>query len=177
MSAIIALDRHTGATRWKRDVAGSAMPTPAIVDGTLVEHNGAGWVVGYDPATGAKRFAKQLPSIASMSAILPVGHGEFVTTGVGTNAVWRMRASDGSVVWSSTFDKGASGIGDCPPVSDGVRIMCDYVSPVAPDKATSVGRNATERAFAIDIDMAPNGGTSLSKAERCRRATRRRFRF
>lgn len=150
-SALIALDRRTGAVRWKRVLQGSAMPTPAIVDGVLVDHDGAGWVLGLDPATGKQRFTHKLESIASMSAILPVGDGDFITTGVGTNAVWRMSARDGSIAWSSVFYNGASGIGDCPPVTDGQRIMCDYVAPSAPDRATAVGRTAWERAFAVDI--------------------------
>ncbi|HTU83539.1 MAG TPA: PQQ-binding-like beta-propeller repeat protein [Candidatus Acidoferrales bacterium] len=149
-SSLVALDRKTGALRWKRTLGGSAMPTPAIVDGLLVEHNGAGWVGGFDPVTGERRFAKHLESVASMSAILPMGGGEFVTTGVGTNAVWRMNAHDGSVVWDSVFYRGSSGIGDCPPVSDGTRIMCDYVAPTGSDTSTAIGRPATERVFSID---------------------------
>ncbi len=149
-SSIVALDRHTGAVRWRHALAGSAMPSPAIVDGVLVHHDGAGWVSGFDPATGAKRFARRLDSIASMSAILPMGGDQFVTSGVGTNAVYRMSARDGSVIWRSVFYRGSSGIGDCPPVDDGKLIMCDYVAPVYPDGQTSVGRKATERVFAID---------------------------
>ncbi|MBV8491642.1 MAG: PQQ-binding-like beta-propeller repeat protein, partial [Candidatus Eremiobacteraeota bacterium] len=149
-SALIALDKNTGTIRWMRAMSGSAMPSPAIVDGTLIEHDGAGWVAGFDPKTGHQRFAHKLESVASMSAILPMSDRDFVTTGVGTNAVWRMNARDGSVEWRSVFYEGASGIGDCPPVSDGARIMCDYVAPVVPDRQTSVGRPATERVFAVD---------------------------
>lgn len=149
-SSLIAVDRHTGKIRWKRAIGGSGMPTPAIINGVLVHHNGGGWVGGYDPTTGNRKFAHHLESIASMSAILPMGGDQFVTTGVGTNAVWKMSATDGTVSWSSTFPHGASGIGDCPPATDGTRIYCDYVVPVPPDIGTQVGRSATERIFAID---------------------------
>jgi outer membrane protein assembly factor BamB len=171
-SSLIALDRKTGTPRWKRVLAGSGMPTPAIINGTLVHHNGAGWVGGFDPATGREKFSQHLDSIASMSAILPVGGDQFITTGVGTNAVWRMSSTDGSVLWNSPFASGASGVGDCPPVTDGTRVLCDYVAPVAPDKMTEVGRPATERVYAIDLptgakrwDVALESGTLQPRNE------------
>jgi outer membrane protein assembly factor BamB len=150
-SSLIALDRHSGHLRWKRAIGGSGMPTPAIINGVLIQHNGGGWVGGYDPATGNRKFAHHLESVASMSAILPLGSDQFVTTGVGTNAVWKMNATNGAVLWSSTFPHGASGIGDCPPATDGARIYCDYVVPVPPDTGTQVGRPAMQRIFAIDV--------------------------
>jgi outer membrane protein assembly factor BamB len=151
-SSLIALDRRTGKIRWRKAIAGSGMPTPAIIDGTLVQHNGGGWVGGYDPANGKRKFAHHLESVASMSAILPLGSDQFVTTGVGTNAVWKMSATNGAVLWRSVFPHGASGIGDCPPVTDGQRIYCDYVVPVPPDTGTQVGRPAMQRIFAVDVN-------------------------
>jgi len=91
-SALIALDRRTGAPRWTRFLRGSGMPTPAVINGTIVHHNGAGWIGGFDPKTGRQRFASRVDSVASMSAILPMDGGEFVTVGVGHNAVWRMNS-------------------------------------------------------------------------------------
>ncbi|MBV8432995.1 MAG: PQQ-binding-like beta-propeller repeat protein [Candidatus Eremiobacteraeota bacterium] len=171
-SSLIALDRRSGKVRWKRAIGGSGMPTPAIINGVLVQHNGGGWVGGYDPATGDRKFAHHLESVASMSAILPLGGDQFVTSGVGTNAVWKMSATDGSILWSSTFPHGASGIGDCPPATDGARIYCDYVMPVPPDTGTQVGRPAVERIFAIDVatgakvwDVAAERGTLAPRNE------------
>jgi outer membrane protein assembly factor BamB len=151
-SALIAFDRSNGAMRWQTPLSGSAMPTPAIVDGILVNHDGAGYINGMDPETGEKRYARWLGSMASMTAALPVGRGDFVTTGVGSNAVWRVHADGGAVVWRSAFSKGASGIGDCPPVSDGDRIYCDYVSPVWPDTSTVIGNLTSERVYALRVD-------------------------
>ncbi len=171
-SALIAFDRFDGTIRWQAPLSGSAMPTPAIIDGILVDHDGAGWVNGFDPSTGAKRYATSIGSMASMSAILPVGDGDFVTAGVGSNAVWRLHADGGSVVWRSPFSKGASGIGDCPQVSDGRRIFCDYVSPVLPDQWTVIGDLAVERVYAVDVrsgalvwDVALEGGTLPGRNE------------
>ncbi|MGB6602657.1 MAG: PQQ-binding-like beta-propeller repeat protein [Candidatus Cybelea sp.] len=151
-SALIAFERSSGAIRWQTPLSGSAMPTPAIIDGILVNHDGAGYINGLDPATGKKHYARWLGSMASMTAVLPVGRGDFVTSGVGSNAVWRLHADGGGVVWRSAFSKGASGIGDCPPVSDGDRIYCDYVSPVWPDTSTVIGNLTAQRVYALRVD-------------------------
>jgi outer membrane protein assembly factor BamB len=155
-SALIAFDRLNGTIRWQLPLSGSAMPTPAIIDGILVNHDGAGWINGVDPATGTKRYANWIGSMASMTAALPVGDGDFVTTGVGANAAWRLHADGGTVVWRSAFSRGASGIGDCPPVTDGSRVYCDYVSPIWPDLSTVIGNLTVERVYALRVsDGAP----------------------
>jgi outer membrane protein assembly factor BamB len=155
-SAVIAFDRSSGNVRWQVPLSGSAMPTPAIIDGILVDHDGAGWINGIDPASGTKRYAKWIGSMASMTAALPVGGGDFVTNGVGKNAVWRLHADGGAVVWQTPFSRGASGIGDCPPVSDGTRVYCDYISPVWPDTVTVIGDLTVERVYALRLsDGAP----------------------
>jgi len=171
-SALIAFDRFSGAIRWQTSLHGSAMPTPAIINGILVHHDGAGWISGLDPTTGATRYAKSIDSMASMSAILPVDNGDFITAGVGNNAVWRLHADGGEVVWRSPFSKGASGIGDCPQVSDGQRVFCDYVSPVLPDQWTVIGDLAVERVYAVNVhngaplwDVALEGGTLPGRNE------------
>lgn len=151
-SALIAFDRATGAMRWQTMLAGSAMPTPAIIDGVLVHHDGAGWINGLDPATGEKKYAREIGSMASMTAMLPVGNGDFVSMGVGSNAAWRLHADDGTLIWRSPFSKGASGIGDCPPVTDGARVFCDYVSPVFPDTSTVIGNLTVQRVYALDVN-------------------------
>lgn len=149
-SALIALDRRTGAVRWKIPLPGSGMPTPAIIDGLLVHHNGAGYVMGVDPVTGRVLYDRNLHSIASMVGALPMPGGKFITTGVDENAVWLLNVKDGSPVWKAPFSPIASGMGDCPPVSDGARIYCNYVMP--PTAATPVqsDREAKFRAYAID---------------------------
>lgn len=149
-SALIGFDRYHGNIRWQTAVNGSAMPTPAIINGMLVHHDGAGWISGLDPATGDKRYEHWIGSMASMTAALPIGDDDFVTTGVGTNAAWRIHADGGSIVWRSAFFKGASGLGDCPPVTDGRRVFCDYIAPLLPDTFTVIGNTSVERVYALD---------------------------
>lgn len=165
-SALIGLDRASGKIRWQTMLNGSAMPTPAIINGILVHHDGAGYITGLNPTTGEKHYSHSIGSMASMTAMLPVGDSDFITAGVGSNAVWRFRADDGAVVWRSSFSKGASGIGDCPQVSDGRRVFCDYVSPVLPDTSTVIGDLTVERVYALDVgsglpvwDIALEGGS------------------
>lgn len=149
-SALIALNRNTGAVLWKVPLKGSGMPTPAVIDGVLVHHNGAGYVTGIDPASGRVLYERNLHSIASMVAALPMPGDRFVTTGVDENAMWMLNAKDGSVVWKSLFSRVASGIGDCPPVSDGTLIYCDYVMPPTTATPVQTQREANFRAYAID---------------------------
>jgi outer membrane protein assembly factor BamB len=149
-SALLAFDRATGALLWRVALPGSGMPTPAIIDGILVHHDGAGHVLGIDPATGRILYEHNLHSIASMVAALPMPGGRFVTGGVDANAVWMLNAKDGSVVWESPFSPIASGVGDCPPVSDGARIYCNYIVPPSSAVPVQTERAAKLRAYAID---------------------------
>jgi outer membrane protein assembly factor BamB len=150
-NAIVALRRENGTLLWRRALGGTGMPTPAIVDGILVHHDGAGDVVGLDPQTGALRYERNLHSIASMVAALPVWGNRWITAGEWENAVWELRADDGSVIWKTHFSSVASGLGDCPPVSDAGRIYCDYIMPPSSATPVVVGDAAQERAYAIDV--------------------------
>lgn len=149
-SALIALNRQNGSVLWKVPLPGSGMPTPAIINGLLVHHNGAGHVMGIDPASGKVLYDRDLHSIASMVGALPMPGGRFVTTGIDSNAVWMLNARDGSVVWRSAFSPIASGIGDCPPVTDGSRIYCNYVMPPSSATPVQTERYNMFRAYAID---------------------------
>ena len=150
-SALIAFDRATGAMRWKIALKGSGMPTPAIIDGILVHHNGAGEVLGVRPETGEVLYARNLHSIASMVAAVPLGAGRFATSGVGTNAAWVLNAKDGAIVWRAPFSPMASGIGDCPSASDGKRLYCNYVMPPSLSTPVQTERQAILRAYALDV--------------------------
>lgn len=150
-NALVALNRENGTLEWRLNLPGTGMPTPAIVAGVLVHHNGFGSVIGLDPLSGIKIYERSLHSIASMSAALPISSATFVTAGVGMNAVWAIRAKDGAVVWRSTFSRVASGIGDCPPVADARRVYCDYAMPPTSAVPAQTERNSHFRAYALDV--------------------------
>jgi outer membrane protein assembly factor BamB len=150
-SAIDAFDQKTGERKWRTAVPGSAMPTGAIINGMLVEHNGAGWITAMDPQTGKVRYSKYLHSVASMTAVLPIGSDRFVTLGIQDNAAWLLHANDGSIVWRTTFSGAGSGFGDCPPVSDGSHLYCDYIMPASPGPYATIGSPAIEHAYGLDL--------------------------
>jgi outer membrane protein assembly factor BamB len=149
-NALIAVGARDGRQRWKMPLRGSAMPSPALVDGVLVHHDGAGDVVGLDPATGQLRYARHLGAVASMVGALPVGDGAFVTDGQFPSGVWKVRATDGATIWNAALPDAMSGVGDCPPASDGRRIFCDYIGPVKPGDLAGAGVPGQEHVYAVD---------------------------
>ncbi len=175
-NALIGLSAQTGALIWRKDLPGTGMPTPAVVDGTLVHHNGSGTIFGVDPASGRTVYERNLHSIASMAAALPIGANAFVTSGVDTNAVWALRAKDGTPIWRSLFSPVASGLGDCPSATDGVRIYCDYVMPPSSATPVQTERAAQLRAFALDVRTGKSSGTLRWTPAFCPSAMKPRFR-
>ncbi|MBV8637003.1 MAG: PQQ-binding-like beta-propeller repeat protein [Candidatus Eremiobacteraeota bacterium] len=150
-SALVALDTKTGDVKWRLSVAGSAMPTGAIVNNVLIEHNGAGWLTAVDPHTGKVLYTRNMHSIASMTGALPVGSNAIVTIGVLDNAVEAVRVADGATIWRTQFPAEGSGHGDCPPVTDGTILFCNYVMPKPPATYTSVDSQAIQHAYALDV--------------------------
>jgi outer membrane protein assembly factor BamB len=142
------------------------MPTPAIINGILVHHGGSGLLAGIDPNRGTVVYTRDLKSIASMSAVLPIDGNRFVTAGQSRNLVFAFNARDGSTAWSARMPRAASGVGDCPPAGDGARVFCDYLMPPDGYSVTGYGQLATQHVYAIDArdgrmlwDVATESGT------------------
>lgn len=149
-NALIAVGRADGKERWRVTLDGSAMPTPALIDGTLVQHIGSGLLAAIDPRAGTVIYSKDIRSVASMSAALPIDNTHFVSAGASRNIVWNFNAKDGSAAWLKHFSRTASGLGDCPPAGDGTRVYCDYLMPPDGYNETGVGQLATEHIYALD---------------------------
>jgi outer membrane protein assembly factor BamB len=149
-SALIGLDVTTGKPLWRVPTSGSAMPTPTIVDGILVHHNGNGGLIALDPRTGRVAYRRIVKSIASMVGLLPLGNGLVVTAGIFPNRVFAFRASDGHIVWSYPLSSRDSGVGDCPPASDGTRVFGNYIAPPSANLEAGAGVPGVERVYAID---------------------------
>jgi outer membrane protein assembly factor BamB len=149
-SAVIGLDARTGGVRWRVPTRGSAMPTGAIVGALFVHHDGAGYVRAIDPKTGAVRYERFVKSVASMSALVPLSDGTMVTAGTFPAAVIAFNAGRGAVEWKREFARNASGIGDCPPATDGTRIFCNYFLPTNGGPRTELGQSVTQHVYAID---------------------------
>ena len=166
-NAIISVDRRNGKERWRVTMDGSAMPTPALIGGKLVHHGGSGLLAALDPSSGKILYTRDLSSIASMSAAVPLDDDRFVSAGQAQNAVWAFHANDGSTLWNSRFPRAASGVGDCPPAADRTRVYCDYLMPPDGYKETGVGQLATQHVYALDAstgnvlwDVATESGTA-----------------
>lgn len=150
-SALIAYNRLTGAQVWRSDLQGSGMPMPALIDGILVQHNGGGYLDAFNPLTGARIYARNVHSFASMNQALPLGRGLFASSGVSQNAVFVFRVRDGSTVWQTNLSPIAAGVGDCPAVTDGARLYCDYVMPPSSAIPVQTERHGFFRAYAMDL--------------------------
>jgi len=149
-SALFAVDARTGALRWSAPLKGSGMPTPAIVNGLLLQHNGERELRAFEPETGTARYTVDMDSAAAMSAILPIDSDTFVSAGQDLNALQARTAGSGAFIWVAVFPKRAWGILDCPPATDGQSIFCDYPAPVAGAPEYRTGRVAREHAWAVD---------------------------
>lgn len=150
-SALIAFDEKSGALRWRTLLRGSGMPTPAIVAGVLVHHDGSGRITGMDPMTGRMLYEHRVHSVAAMSAAVPIEKTRFLTAGVLHNAVLKVDAQTGRVIWrSNPFPKNATGIGDCPPATDGRYVYGEYVASDTPVQKAAIGERVREHAYALD---------------------------
>jgi outer membrane protein assembly factor BamB len=148
-NAIVALDRLRGIVRWRALVGGTAMPTPTYMNGRIMAHVGNGDLVALAPETGAIAFTRNVHTIPSMVALLPIDGRTFVTAGQTQTGVLAIDAATGGTLWRAPFDHG-SALGDCPPVSDGTQIMCDYLLPNPGEPYVKAGRVNEERAYALD---------------------------
>ncbi len=149
-NAIVAFDRRTGMRRWIVHLSGTAMPTPAIVGGMLVAHDGTGDLVGIEPATGLVRYVRNAGTVPSMTSMLPIGGTLAVTAGETDPLVVAIDTRDGELVWKHVVPS-ASGLGDCPLVLAGGRLVGNYLYPTPPEREVQVDRINEERAYALDV--------------------------
>ena len=149
-SGILAVDARTGRQRWYYPLTGTGQPTATIVDGLLIHHDGDGMVVALDPVSGRPYYRSNVKSVASMAGAVPVNGGLVITTGIFPNRVIALRRSSGAIAWTWELGPANSGIGDCPPASDGARVYCDYLSPVEKGPPVDPGVNALEHVYSLD---------------------------
>jgi outer membrane protein assembly factor BamB len=81
---------------------------------------------------------------------VPLDSGIVVTTGIFPNRVIGFKRSNGHTVWTWETSRSDSGLGDCPPASDGAAIYCDYLSPVASGPPVDPGQLAQAKVYALD---------------------------
>jgi outer membrane protein assembly factor BamB len=150
-NALISLDRATGAVRWNTSIGGTGMPSAAYVGGRIVAHVGNGDLVSISPDTGDVAFTRNLGTIPSMVAVLPLGGDTVVSAGETETGVVAVHASSGATIWRRPFPN-SSALGDGPLTSDGSRVMGGYLYPVPGQLHTYVkaGEIGEQRAYALD---------------------------
>ena len=148
-NALIGVDAATGKPVWRVSLSGTAMPTAVIVNGRLLHHDGSGVMTALDPSTGRVAYRRAMKSVASMVGLLPLQSDLVATAGLFPNRVFAVHARDGSVAWDYRLSEKDSGVGDCPPASDGSRVFGDYIAPPSANEEAGVGVSGVERVYAI----------------------------
>ncbi len=151
-NTIYALDAATGRVRWRISIAGTGMPTGAIVDGRYVHADGTGTVLALDPRTGAVRWRTNVGSSGAMTAIVDLGDGTFLVSGGFPNAVTRLNARDGSVRWSRRFPDCRAAFTDQPLAADAHRAYGGYLRMLDRDPRC-FGEPGAARQYAYALDL------------------------
>lgn len=149
---IIALRERDGKRLWTYRLAGTGMPSGAIVEGLYVHHDGAGDIVALDPRSGKVRWKRNIRSAAAMSAIAPAAHGLLLTAGVAPPQIVAVHRENGAIAWRHPLPAASSGATDTPIASDGDGFACSmYVVPDDKTRTyTYVDVPVTQHAIALN---------------------------
>jgi outer membrane protein assembly factor BamB len=126
------VDLTSGRERWGQELAGTGMPTPAIVGTQVVHVDGSGTVLALDAVTGRYGWNARLPSLFAMSSVLDGRNGRIYVSGTFPTGVYALRAADGALVWRHLFSKFYQGPGDGPMASTSALLIGQYLKPLAP---------------------------------------------
>jgi outer membrane protein assembly factor BamB len=124
----------TGRERWGQEIAGTGMPSPALIGNDVVHADGSGTVLALDVRTGKYKWNARLPSTFAMSSVVNGHDGRVYVSGVFRAGVYALRASDGTELWRHMFSKYYQGTGDGPMASTGTLVFGEYLQPTAPGK-------------------------------------------
>lgn len=104
---VIALNPSNGKVRWSFHTAGEDMPSPVVIDNSVVFANGDGHAYGVQLDSGEIQWQKALTGIATMASAASDNRLAFVSTcGAGLKGATQALDEKGSSLWSAPF-------GDC----------------------------------------------------------------
>lgn len=150
-NTIYGIDAITGRARWQLPIAGTGMPTGVLAAGLFIHLSGTGTVIALDPQTGRVRWQTNIASTANMTEPVDLGDGTILLSGGFPNAVYRMRAKDGSIVWSHRFPDCAAGFTDQPVAADAERVYGGYLKLDSSDpRCFGVYSAAVQHAYALN---------------------------
>jgi outer membrane protein assembly factor BamB len=153
MNKLEAIDASDGIEQWWSGLAGTGMPSQAIVYDEVVAVDGAGTVLAVDPRTGAYRWHDRLPSVFAMSSVVADKEGRIYLSGNDLDAVYALRSRDGALLWTHHFNPDDGSIGDDPLASSGSVLVGMYLEPLAPGPygaPVTMGSRVSEHMYALD---------------------------
>lgn len=116
---LLGLRERDGKVLWTYRLAGTGMPSGAIVGNLYVHHDGAGNVIALEPRTGKVVWKRNVRSVAAMSAIAPAANGLLLTSGVAPPAIIAVHEQNGKIAWMHKLPPSSSGTADTPIAGDG----------------------------------------------------------
>ncbi len=152
MNKLEAVDARTGIEQWWSALTGSGMPSSAIVGDSVISIDGTGVVLAVDARTGAYRWDTRLLLSASMSSVVAGDFGRVYVSGNCRNAVYALRARDGSIAWEHRLNVLDGAVSDDPLASTGTALVGDYLEPIARGPygmAVTNGATARQHVYAL----------------------------
>jgi outer membrane protein assembly factor BamB len=149
---IIGLRERDGKRLWTHHLAGTGMPSGAIVGNLYVHHDGAGNIIALDPHSGKLIWRKNVRSVAAMSAIAPAANGLLLTAGVAPPEILAVHQQNGKIAWTHKLPPSSSGTADTPIATDGAAYAATmYLLPDDPKRTyTYTDVAVTQHVIAID---------------------------
>ncbi|MBV8140138.1 MAG: PQQ-binding-like beta-propeller repeat protein [Deltaproteobacteria bacterium] len=150
-SDLAAYDLTTGKPLWQFNLAGTGMPTPALLGNRLIHADGAAMVVSVDARDGTYQWRTYVRSDANMSQLLDGEDGRVYTMGSYPNATIALRARDGVTLWRHAFPNYAGALCDGPVASDARALYGMYVLQTPPIQTPFVpwDRPAFQHVYAL----------------------------
>lgn len=150
---IEGVNLNTGGEVWVTGIAGSGMPTPAIVGNELVHADGSGIVLAIDPRTAAYEWHAVTHSFFSMTSIVDGHDGRLYAPGGFPNAVYAWNARNGKTVWEHPLGLFDGAVADGPMASTSTALVGMYLQPLAPGPegwVVQAGSRAREHVYELD---------------------------
>ncbi|HET9095901.1 MAG TPA: PQQ-binding-like beta-propeller repeat protein [Candidatus Baltobacteraceae bacterium] len=151
-STLYGVDARTGRERWHLGIAGTGMPTGVVAGGLYIHVNGTGTMIALDPLSGHVRWRTNVASSSAMTALADLGDGTILGSGGFPNAVYRVRARDGTVVWDHRFPDCAAAFTDQPVAADTRHVYGGYLKLLTPNpRCFGVRAEGVQHAYALDL--------------------------
>lgn len=131
INRVEAIDAQSGREVWSQGIAGTGMPTAAIVGDTVIHADGAGGVVALDVRTGSFLWRTTVPSFFSMTGLIDGADGHIYAPGSFPDVVYAWNSHDGASIWKHTFSSLYGGVSDGPMASTKAKLVGMYLEPLA----------------------------------------------